>query len=147
MANVQLQYHIAAVNREKEANLLCTKYAAILQYVTSALLSRAFNIDKEAHSILIRNRITNLPDRNGISLYQVLENLWKHYGTADEKAKLKWESIFDIPRETNEPIMNFLSRWSTSIKRLNNAQRPCTNHFLISKFKLATAHDARENCL
>ena len=39
IANVQLKYHTAAVNKEKEANLLCTKYAAILQYVTSALLS------------------------------------------------------------------------------------------------------------
>jgi len=143
MANLQLNCHNAAINREKEQNLLCTKYAAIMQYVVSALLSRALTIDKEAHSILIRNRITNLPDRNGISLCQVLENLWDHYGIADEKAKSKWESIFDIPRETNEPIMNFLSRWSTSIKRLNNAQRPCTNHFLISKFKSATKHDPR----
>ena len=68
MANLQLNYHNAAINREKESNLLCTKYAAIMQYVVSALLSRALTIDKEAHSILIRNRITNLPDRNGISL-------------------------------------------------------------------------------
>jgi hypothetical protein len=37
--------------------------------------------------------------------------------------------------------MNFLSRWTTSQVRLNDAQRPCTNHFLISKFKSATKHD------
>jgi len=53
------------------------------------------------------------------------------------------ETIFDIPRETNESIMNFLSHWTTSKPRLNNANRPCTNHFLISKFKLATTHDPR----
>ena len=81
-----------------------------MQYVVSALLSRALKIDKKAHLILIRNRITNLPNRNGISLYQVLSNLWDHYGAADETANLKWESIFDIPRETKEPIINFLSR-------------------------------------
>ena len=39
MADLQVNYHIAAINREKEANLLCTKYAAMLQYLTSALLS------------------------------------------------------------------------------------------------------------
>ena len=51
MANLQLNYHNAAVNREKESNLLCTRYASIMQYVALALLSRAFAIDKEAHSI------------------------------------------------------------------------------------------------
>jgi len=67
VANIQLNYHNAAVNREKEPNLLCTKYTANMQYVVyvvSALLIQALTIDKEAHSILIRNRITNLPDRN-----------------------------------------------------------------------------------
>jgi len=39
--------------------------------------------------------------------------------------------------------MNILSRWSTSIKKLNSAQRPCTNHFLISKFKPTIKHDPR----
>ena len=31
MADIQLKYHIAEINWEKEANLLCTKYSAILQ--------------------------------------------------------------------------------------------------------------------
>ena len=39
MANLKLNYHNAAINREKESNLLCTKYVAIMQYVVSALLS------------------------------------------------------------------------------------------------------------
>jgi len=107
MASIQLKYHIAVINREKEADLLCTNYAAIMQYVVSALLNRELTIYKEAHSILIRNRITNLLYRNDISLYQVLANLWDHYGTADEAAKSKWETIFDISREANEPIMIF----------------------------------------
>jgi hypothetical protein len=145
MANLQLDYHNAAVNREKELNLLCTKCTAIVQYVVSALLSRALTIDKEAHSILIRNRITNLPDRNGISLYQALANLRDRYGTADETAKSKWETIFNIPKETNEPIINFLFRWATSQTRLNHANRSCTNHSLISKFIGATAHDRWAN--
>jgi len=123
MANVQLKYHIAAINREKEANLLSTKYSAILQYVTSALLSRALTINKEAHLILIGNRIINLLDQNGISLYQVLANFWDNYGTADETAKSIWETIFDIPRELTDPIMNFLSKRTMSQVRLNNAQR------------------------
>ena len=50
IANMNLNYHNAAVNREIAANLLCTKHAAILQYVKSALLSRAFAIDQEAYS-------------------------------------------------------------------------------------------------
>jgi hypothetical protein len=79
------------------ANLLCTKHAAILQYVKSALLSRAFAIDQEAYSILIKNRITNLPDRLGIPLDQILANLWDHYGTPDDAAKTEWEAVFDIP--------------------------------------------------
>jgi hypothetical protein len=37
-----------------------------------------------------------------------------------------------------EPILNYISRWTTSQTRLNNAERPCTNHFLLTKFKLAT---------
>ena len=32
---------------------------------------------------------------------------WYHFGAADEAAKSKWETIFDIPKETNEPIMIF----------------------------------------
>ena len=87
MANLQLNYYNAAANREREANLLCTKYTAIVQYNKTALLSRAFAIDEEAHAILIRNRITNLPDRIGIPLDQVLANLWDHYGTPDDAAK------------------------------------------------------------
>ena len=62
IANMQLNYHNAVVNRETKANLLCTKYIEILQYVKSAFLSRAFAIDQEAHAILIRNRVTNLPN-------------------------------------------------------------------------------------
>jgi len=89
-ANLQLNYHIAEINREKESNLLCTKYAAIMQYVVSALLSRALQIDKKAHSILIRNRITNLPDRNGISLYQVLANLWDRRRNSKIKMGIKF---------------------------------------------------------
>jgi len=38
-------------------------------------------------------------------------------------------------------LLTPLSRWTTLEVRLNNAQRPCTNHFLISKFKSATKHD------
>jgi hypothetical protein len=143
MANLQLNYYNAAANREREANLLCTKYTAIVQYIKTALLSRAFAIDEEAHAILIRNRITNLPDRIGIPLDQVLANLWDHYGTPDDAAKAEWELVLDTPRTLSEPILNFLSRWTTSITRLNNSDRPCTNHFLISKFKLATPHDPR----
>jgi len=48
--NVQLNYHTVAVNRETTANLLCMKYIAILQYVKSGFLSRAFAIDQEAHA-------------------------------------------------------------------------------------------------
>ena len=69
---MNLNYHNAAVKREIAANLLCTKYSSILQYVKSALLSRAFAIDQEAYSILIKNRITDLPDRRGIPLDQIL---------------------------------------------------------------------------
>jgi hypothetical protein len=143
LANMQLNYHNAATIREKEANLLCIKYSAILQYTKTALLSRAFAIDQEAHAILIRNRITTLPDRIGIPLDQILANLYDHYGTPDEAAKTEWELVFDTPRELKEPILNYISRWTTSQTRLNNANRPCTNHFLLSKFKLATAHDPR----
>ena len=50
LANMQLNYHNASTNREKEANLLCIKYSAILQYAKRALLSRAFAIDSEAHA-------------------------------------------------------------------------------------------------
>jgi len=140
---MQLNYHTAAVNRETTANLLCTKYIAILQYVKSAFRSRAFAIDQEAHAILIRNRATNIPDRIGVPLDQVLENLWDHYETPDETAKSEWELMFDTPRTMSKPILNFLSRWTTSITRLNNSNRPCTNHFLILKFKLVTPHDPR----
>jgi len=69
IANMNLSYHTAAVNRELQANLLCTKYSSILQYIKSALLSRAFAIDQEAYSILIKNRITNLPDRLRIRVH------------------------------------------------------------------------------
>jgi hypothetical protein len=84
-----------------------------------------------------------LPDRIGIPLDQILANLYDHYGTPDEAAKTEWELVFDTPREMKEPILNYISRWTTSQTRLNNANRPCTNHFLLSKFKLATAHDPR----
>ena len=143
IANMNLNYHNAAVNRETAANLLCTKHTAIVQYVKSALLSRAFAVDQEAYTILIRNRITNLPDRLGIPLHQILANLWDHYGTPDDAAKAEWETVFDIPRNVSEPILNYISRWSTAQTRLNNAERPCTNHFLITKFKLAITHDPR----
>jgi hypothetical protein len=140
---MNLNYHTAAVNRELAANLLCTKHAAIVNYVKSALLSRAFAIDQEAYSILIKNRITTLPDRLGIPLDRILANLWDHYGTPDDAAKAEWETTFDTPRNVKEPIFNFLSRWTTAQTRLNNARRPCTDHFLLSKFKTATAHDPR----
>ena len=143
IANMNLNYHNAAVNREMAANLLCTKHSAIVQYVKSALLSKAFAVDQEAYAILIRNRITNLPDRLGIPLDQILANLWDHYGTPDDAAKTEWEAVFDIPRNISEPILNYISRWTTSQKRLNDAERPCTNHFLITKFKMATTHDPR----
>ena len=143
MANLQLNYYNAAAAREREDNLLLTKYTSIVQYIKTALLSRAFAIDEEAHAILVRNRVTNLPDRIGIPLDQVLANLWDHYGTTDDAAEAEWELVFDTPRTINEPILNFLSRWTTSITRLNNSDRPCTNHFLLSKFKLATPHDPR----
>jgi len=39
LANMQLNYHNAAINREKEANLLCIKYSATLQYAKIALLT------------------------------------------------------------------------------------------------------------
>ena len=142
-ANMLLNYHTAAVNRELAANLLCTKHSAIINYVKSAFLSRAFALNQEAYSILIKNRITNLPDRLGIPLDQILANLWDHYGTPDDAAKSEWEAVFDNPRNVQEPILNFLSRWTTAQTRLNNARRPCTDHFLLSKFKLATAHDPR----
>jgi len=87
IANMNLNYHTVAMNKELAAILLCIKYSSILQYVKSALLNRAFAIDQEAHSILIINRITNLPDRLGIPLDQVLANLWDHYETFDEAAK------------------------------------------------------------
>jgi len=144
IANMNLNYHTAAVIRELAANLLCTKYSSILQYKKSALLSRAFTIDQEAYSILIKNRITNLPDRLGIPLDQILANLWDHYGIPDEAAKIKWELVFDTPREMKEPILNYISRWTTSQTQLNNANRPCANHFLITKFKMTRYHDPRE---
>ena len=31
--------------------------------------------------------------------------------------------------------------------RLNYAKRPCTNHSLLTKFKIATAHDPRARSL
>ena len=142
-ANLHLNYHTAAVNRELAANLLCTKHTAIINYVKSALLSKVFAIDQEAYAILTKNRITNLPDRLGIPLEQILANLWDHYGTPDDAAKSEWEAVFDNPRNLSEPISNYLSRWTTAQTRLNNARRPCTDHFLIAKFKAATAHDPR----
>jgi len=84
-----------------------------------------------------------LPDRIGIPLDQILANLWDHYGTPDEAAKAEWELVFDTPREMKEPILNYISRWTNLQTRLNNAERPCTNHFLLAKFKLATANDPR----
>ena len=68
-------------------------------------------MDEKTHSILIRNQIINLPDRIGIPLEQVVENLWDNYGTSDEGAKSTWEKTFDTQiRHLNEPIMNFLAR-------------------------------------
>ena len=98
MTNVLLNYHNTAVNRGKEANLFCTKYTAILQYAKSSLLIRAFTLDYEAHAILIRYGITNLPDRIGIPLEQVLANLWDHCDTLDEAAKSTWEKVFETAR-------------------------------------------------
>ena len=46
LANLQLNYHNAAVYREKESNLLCTKYAAIMQYAVSAILN-SFNFNQK----------------------------------------------------------------------------------------------------
>ena len=86
LANMQLNNHNAAINREREANLLCIKYSSILQYAKTALLSRAFALDQEAHAILIRNRNTNLLDKIGIPLEQILANLSDHYGIPDEAA-------------------------------------------------------------
>jgi hypothetical protein len=63
---------------------------------------------REAYSILIKNRITNLPDRLGIHLDKILANLWDHYGTPDDAAKTEWEAVFDIPRNLSEPILNYL---------------------------------------
>jgi len=48
MTNLQLNYHNAAINREKESNLLCTKYATVMQYVVSALLNRALTIQQRS---------------------------------------------------------------------------------------------------
>ena len=49
-------------------------------------MARAFAIDREA-AILIRNRITNVPDRIGTPLKQILANLWDHYGTPKKQQK------------------------------------------------------------
>jgi len=137
---MQLKYHNAAKNRATAANLLGTKYFAIL-HVELALLSRAFAIDQEAHAILIRNRITILPDRTDILLDQVLANLWGHYGIADKEATTEWETFFDTPRELNNQIMNFFSPRTISQIRFNNADRPFTNHYRISIFKMDSLHD------
>ena len=110
IVNMNLNYHTTAVNRETSANLLCTKYSSVLQYVKSALLSRAFTIDQEAHSTLIRNRITNLPGRLEIPPNQILANLWDHYGTPNEAPKFVWETVFDTPRYLKVPILNYLSQ-------------------------------------
>jgi len=53
------------------------------------------------------------------------------------------EIVFNTPREMKKAIINYISRWTTSQTWLNSADRRCTNHFLISKFKLAIAHDLR----
>ena len=42
-----------------------------------------------------------------------------------------------------QPILNFILRWTTLQTRLNNAECPWTNHLLLTKLKLATAHDPR----
>ena len=135
--------YTAAANRGREENSLCTKYTSIVQYIKTALVGRAFAIDEEAHAILVRNRVTNLPDRIGVPLDQVLANLWDHYGTLDEAAESKWKTVFDTPRNINDPMLNFLSRWTSYINILNNVDMPCTNHYLISKFKMATPQDLR----
>ena len=42
-----------------------------------------------------------------------------------------------------EPILNYLSLWTMPQTCSNNADHPCTNHYLLTKFKMATAHDPR----
>ena len=96
---MQLNYHNAATNREKEANLFCIKYAAILHYTKTALLSRAFAINQETHAILIRNRTTNLLDKISVPLEQILADLWDHYCIPDEAAKEELELAFNIQRK------------------------------------------------
>ena len=98
-----------------------------MQYVK--IVSRAFDIEEETQAALIRNRITNLPDRIGQPLDQVLANMWDHYGNPDEAAKSEWETVFDTPREIKEPILNYLPRWTTSQTRQNNADRLYTNRY------------------
>ena len=142
-ANVQLNFYNAAKLAEKEANSICIKYATTMAYIRTAILNTAYEIDSTAYSILIRNRITNLPDRQGIPVTQIFENIWEYYGTPDEIAKSAWETVFDNPRDIEEPFMTFLSKWTISQTRLNQANRLCTDRFLLQKFKLATAHDPR----
>ena len=94
-------------------------------------------------SVLYSYLLTNLPDRISIPQEKVLKNLWDHYGKPDEGAKSIWQKIFDTSRELNDPIMNFLSRWTISKTKLDNVDRSRTNHYLITKFKMATMHNPR----
>ena len=61
LANLQLNNHNVLVAREMETNFHCNKYTAIVQYIKTAHFSRAFAFDEEAHAILIKNRVINLP--------------------------------------------------------------------------------------
>ena len=64
IANMQLNYHKVAVNRDNAANLLCAKHSALGNHA----------IRQKGRAILIRNRV-NLLDRIGIPMNQVLANL------------------------------------------------------------------------
>ena len=143
IANMLLNYYNMAKNAEKEANEKFTTHNAIISYIRTSLLTIAFNLDPTAYGILIKDSITNQPDRIGISIWQVLINFWNHYGIPDAAALAEWRAVFDSPRCVDELFATFIGKWSRAKGRLDAANHGETDDTLKRKFILATEHDPR----
>jgi len=119
------------------------KFIAVRNYIKTSFIAQANKKDNVAYNALIRNRITGAPDQDGISIESVLQNYVDQYGTADDTAKEIWEAELLKKRKIDEPISEFMIRWTATINTLSINGRPKSDFDLKTKFENATDNDPR----
>jgi len=142
-AAMQLNYHQMRKELFSSQQKMVNRYQATKTMIKITILHRIIELnDNTTHTILITNRITNIPDPN-ISVEHLLQNFVEQFSIPNDAAKDVWQATFDIPRSLTQPFREFTATWTTVITKLNSTDRICTSYELMKKFAIATSHDPR----